>query len=67
LQLQPTLDTGLEEGLACVHLRFGQRVFCTFEGSVGVFTAVVALCNYWVIPVARLIVHSPYVDDLVML
>ena len=40
------LDTGLEEGLACVHLRFGQCVFCTFEGSVGVFTAVVAICNF---------------------
>ena len=52
MQLQPTLDTGLEEGLVSVHLRFGQRVFCTFEGSVEVFTAVVAICNYWVIPVA---------------
>jgi len=41
LQLQPTLDTGLEERLACVHPRFGERVFCTFEESVGVFTAVV--------------------------
>ena len=57
MQLQPTLDSGLEGGLACVHPRFGQRVFCTFEGSVGVFTAVVAICNYWVISVARLIVH----------
>jgi len=33
-------DTGLEEGLACVHPRYDQCVFCTFEGSVGVFTAV---------------------------